>query len=749
MFLIKIRDFLMKRPLCLALAGFLIVYFTFGFLRGDFKIILSVLLFALIALSALFAVSSKRRISLRHLFPILLIIFALCFASLFSWIHFDIRLNEISDKYHEKEVDAEVTVIKVNSMSDFYSSHDIMIREIDGDPCRVKAKLTSSYYNTYREGDTLRLKLTLSAESEYSNLSEAYDLSHGFLLYADSADEENIVHTDSEDVFPYTYIYPIQKAISLIIERFTEGNGSALSRALIYGDRGDLPYSFTSSFKELGISHMLAISGMHFSVVVGLFAILLSKLRIPKQFSLVLLTLFVIFYAMLAGFSASVCRAAFMLLFSYASFIFGRRSDSLTALFIAVFLICILTPYAIYDIGMLLSFLSTLGILSVALPINEKLRQNKLTKIRPIFSVLSAVNITLSAVLFTLPITHFCFGYISYVSPLSNLLFIPLITVLMYLFPFLVIFSRAKYIAGIIGYLITFISDITVRFSEHFAASGDYCIDLDYFFCTILLALMFIAIAAITVFIKSFKDHIELIFIPMIVFVMGCYIGNYFVMLPYERGMSIMYYTEDENDAVIVISDGEALLCDSSDGSYSFLKNALEYARDVGKVEVTSYMITDYHYTHIGTVTKLAKYSDIRSFILPISLGRDKNYHYSVTRYLRSSGYDVSLYRPGENSIIFNSFLINSYIYEHSTANPASVVFFEDTEQNTDSYMYISNIRDMCSVNEDFEKFITESAKMSSYIICGSHGSSDEAMEIIEEYIPYEPLYDSFYSKIK
>jgi hypothetical protein len=120
-----------------------------------------------------------------------------------------------------------------------------------------------------------------------------------------------------------------------------------------------------------------------------------------------------------------------------------------------------------------------------------------------------------------------------------------------------------------------------------------------------------------------------------------------------------------------------------------------------------------------------------------------------VTRYLRSSGYDVSLYRPGENSIIFNSFLINSYIYEHSTANPAPVVFFEDVEQNTDSYMYISNTRDMCSVNEDFKNFIIEAAKMSSYIICGSHGSSDEAIKIIEEYIPYEPLYDSFYSKLK
>jgi predicted membrane metal-binding protein len=218
---------------------------------------------------------------------------------LLSFINFDCRLNEINEKY-TGDAEAEITVIKVSSMSEFYSEHEVMITKINGESCKIKAKLTSNYFNTYRVGDTLRLPLKLTASSEYSNLSQAYDLSHGFLLQATSENGDNIEVLESKGIFPYTFVYPVQEDISLIIDKFTYSNGSALSKALIYGNRDELPHSFTSDFKELGISHMLAISGMHFSVVVGLLAIILSKARIKRQFSLIILTLFVVFYAFIA-----------------------------------------------------------------------------------------------------------------------------------------------------------------------------------------------------------------------------------------------------------------------------------------------------------------------------------------------------------------------------------------------------------------------------------------------------------------
>ena len=734
------------------LAGFLTVYFTLGFLRGDYKLYIAISLFALFILSVVFF-AVKRSINIeflrRYIFPLLLIICACALGVLLSFVNFDCNLGEITDKYEDVDADAEITVINVNSMSEFYSEHEIMITKINGESCKIKARLTSNYYNTYRVGDTLRLPLKLTANSKYSNLSEAYDLSHGFLLYATSENAENIEVLESQDIFPYTLVYPVQEDISLIIEKFTNENAGALSRALVYGNRDELPYSFTSAFKELGISHMLAISGMHFSVVVGLLAIILSKARIKKQFSLVFLTLFVIFYAFLAGFSPSVIRAAFMLLLSYASFIFGRKSDSITSLFIAIFLICLISPYAIYDVGMLLSFLSTLGILTVALPINERLRQNKITKIKPIFALLSALNITLSAVLFTLPIVHFCFGYISYVSPLANLLFAPLITLIMYLLPVMIVISPVKYLAYPIGYIISSISDITVKFAQSFADSGDYLVRLDYPFCTLLFVLMVIAIPLMAIFIKGFSKHKELVYIPMIAFILCCFIGNSLVMRPYHSGMSVLYYTEGENDAIILINDGKAMLCDSSDGSYSFTKNAIDYAKEVGKVDISSYMVTDYHYNHIATITRLVDYTDIRSFVLPISLGRDKNYHYAAVRYARASDCDVRLYRTGENSLIFGDFLLNVSIYEHDSANPASLIFIEDNKGATDSYMYISNTKDMTLVNEDFRDFIIECSKRCDYVICASHGDSDEAISTIEKYIPYEPIYASFYTKLK
>mgnify|MGYP006974690569 CR=1 FL=1 len=64
-------------------------------------------------------------------------------------------------------------------------------------------------------------------------------------------------------------------------------------------------------------------------------------------------------------------------------------------------------------------------------------------------------------------------------------------------------------------------------------------------------------------------------------------------MLPFNSGMSVIYYTEGENDAIILVNEGEAVLCDSSDGSYSFTKNAIDYAKEVGKVDISTILIIE------------------------------------------------------------------------------------------------------------------------------------------------------------
>ncbi len=747
----RIRYMILKRPLGYSLAGFLLVYFFCGFFHSDFKLSLSIVGFyiTLILIVAKIVLNVLKSAKNPKLLPSIMILFSVSLAFLLSWTSFDLHFEKLHEKYHGKEADVKLTVMYAESMSDYYSSHEVIITEIDGEKCSHKAILTSSYFNAYNDGDTVRLPAKISVNTEFSKLSEAYDLSRGILIGLSSESEDNTEILDKERIFPYSQMSNLKKNISRVIGQFTNGEGTALSRALIYGDRSDLSYSFTSVFKELGISHMLAISGMHFSIVVGLFAMLFSKMRINKKISIILLSAFVIFYAFLAGFSGSVCRAAVMLLFSYISFMLGRRSDAVTSLFCAVFLICLFNRYAIYDIGLLLSFFSTLGILTLALPINENLRKTKVGKIKPLFALISAINITLSAILFTLPICYFCFRYISYISPITNLIFVSFITLILYLLPFMIILSPIKALACVIGYIITWLSEVTVRLSTQLASSGDYCIHFEYFFSAILLILMLLSLVIMVIFLKNLEKHRSLAYIPLVIFVLGCYIGNYIIVRPYLNGNSIAYYTEKENDAIILSSGGQSILCDSSGGSYSFVRNAIEYGESIGKTEITTYMITDYHYTHIATVTRLVRYTDIRNFILPIPQERDEDYHNAVTRFLYYNNCSVSFYSTGEESVVFGEFTLDINVYAHKTANPASVILIGSQKASIPDYTYISNTRDLTDTNSAFLDYLTECISSTDYLICGSHGSSEKVLDMIDQKLSRETIHDTFYSGLK
>jgi competence protein ComEC len=117
-----------------------------------------------------------------------------------------------------------------------------------------------------------------------------------------------------------------------------------------------------------------------------------------------------------------------MFLIMQLSFFARRKNDSLTSLFLAADIICIISPYSIFDIGFILSFFATLGIITIAVPIINLIRiKNKFIK-----WVINCFIVTISANTFVLPITAIYFNSISIISPISNLIFIPILTITIY-----------------------------------------------------------------------------------------------------------------------------------------------------------------------------------------------------------------------------------------------------------------------------------------------------------------------------
>lgn len=218
----------------------------------------------------------------------------------------------------------------------------------------------------------------------------------------------------------------------------SEENAALLS-ALLLGNRDTLDATVTRNFRRTGLSHMLALSGLHLSVLALSILYLLRRLGVPRAISLVALLLFVAVYAAIAGFPLSLLRAAGMLLLAELGRFIRLSADAITSLFAALALILLISPGAIADIGLALSFLATLGILLTTSLISGKVRHGSRTR-RALVRIRSAIAITLGATFFTLLLSVLVFGEISVISPLSNLLVSPLLHILLLLGPWALAF---------------------------------------------------------------------------------------------------------------------------------------------------------------------------------------------------------------------------------------------------------------------------------------------------------------------
>lgn len=196
---------------------------------------------------------------------------------------------------------------------------------------------------------------------------------------------------------------------------------AATLTALVLGDRSYLSDEFYGNIKAAGVSHVMVVSGLHLAVIVWLITGTIEKViynRFLKAFTVVMTVLFM---SALCGFTKSIIRAGVCYILYAVSIVLKRDNTPENTLGGAVSLILIAEPFAIFSISFQLSALSTLGITAVALPVTDYIKKdgngNSLLK-----CVASSAVVTLSALLFTLPVTAYVFGYISTVSVASNML---------------------------------------------------------------------------------------------------------------------------------------------------------------------------------------------------------------------------------------------------------------------------------------------------------------------------------------
>lgn len=235
------------------------------------------------------------------------------------------------------------------------------------------------------------------------------------------ADMTNIVLTDNND-FILTKISEIRQFIKNKIFKFYGKQEAATMLALLTGDRTYLSDTFYNNLKGTGVMHVMVVSGMHLSVIVSLMLYIVNRLVYNRFLKGFVIFLTVLAVAAVCGFTMSIMRAGITYLFVALGLLINRQANSANSLGAALSAIMLINPMAIFSVALQLSALSTFGILSVAIPVTKFIKDNNIIRHKALISVVSAVLITLAALILTLPVTISVFGYISNVSVITNLL---------------------------------------------------------------------------------------------------------------------------------------------------------------------------------------------------------------------------------------------------------------------------------------------------------------------------------------
>ncbi|MES2800543.1 MAG: ComEC/Rec2 family competence protein [Bacteroidota bacterium] len=337
---------------------------------------------------------------------------------------------------------------------------------------------------------------------------------------------------------------------SFFKHNFGSQEGAVLS-AIVLGDKSALDTETVNSFLNTGTMHVLAVSGMHFGLLMLMLMAVFTRFSrfISKKQALIFLLIFFWFYAILTGLSASVVRSIFMFSMLVAAQLFNRRYDSMNVLFFSAFVLLLIDPLTLFDIGFQLSYLAMVGIFLFYGPIRDfvPIKNGYLLK------VWEGTAVGLAAQIMTIPISLYYFHQFPNYFLLSNWVLMLTSNFILGMGAGILLISKFpllyKPLAFLLGNIVVF-SLFCLSQIEHLPGAVAYGFDL-YFFQVII----FVVASFMLFFARSWKFRFTL-GIPLFVLSVG--------FVAYQR-----YHRLSKNEicvlnfpqSVLVVKQGNENLC--------------------------------------------------------------------------------------------------------------------------------------------------------------------------------------------
>lgn len=482
----------------------------------------------------------------------------------------------------------------------------------------------------------------------FSGETITYYTAKGVFLRGTAYGRLDVRHPDR--VPPQYYAAWASKALKAGIDAAFPEDVAGFVRALVTGNRENLTDAFTTSLERAGLSHTVAVSGMHLAFLTSILTALLGRGKRTTAFFTIL---WVALFCGIAGNTPSVLRAAVMILLLQIAPLLDRERDGPTALALALLLLLWVNPFSAAHVGLQLSFAAVVGILLVSDRVQDwlikRFHMDELPKPRHwrqrlprtvLWFAVSTLSATLGASVLTVPLVAFHFHMISLIAPISNLLTLWAIGFL--------------FLGGLgVGALAVFLPDLAVIAAIPFTALARYLqwvVDL----------VSRPALAALPLESVYYRAWLVLVYALVLLYVRTR--GRRPVWMPLAAGTAGLvlavaltrasFYTGELAVAVLDVGQGQSVLVRT--GNFLALVDcggdslddpgdvAANYLQSLGRGGVDLLVVSHYHSDHANGIPQLLRRIRVGEIILP-DVEEDAPLRQAITAAAAEKGIPVRL----------------------------------------------------------------------------------------------------------
>jgi len=287
-------------------------------------------------------------------------------------------------------------------------------------------------YPTYDYGDVLLVTGELETPPQLDDFDYEGYLAHQGIYSTMLYPKIEILET-GKGFQPLEWVYSLRNRLSQTLTEVLPEPQASLAQGIVLGIRGNIPATIKANFSHTGTAHLLAISGLHLSIVAGILLSLGIWLLGRRHYTYIWLALGTIWlYALITGMHPPVVRGAIMASLFLTAELLGRQRSAITALAFAAAIMVGISPQVLWTASFQMSFLAMAGLILVFPPIRDLGRKTVNTilgkdrAVTPVaYFITDSFSVTLGAILGVWPLVAYYFGIISFVAPLATFFALP------------------------------------------------------------------------------------------------------------------------------------------------------------------------------------------------------------------------------------------------------------------------------------------------------------------------------------